>query len=65
MIHSARFKEMWFGKAPMRSQMAHRKYDLAVWSKIIHCCHGSIRILVDIKTEVAFADVKEKKLLKE
>lgn len=44
----------------MRSHMAHRKCDMAVWSEIIHCSHGSIRILVDIKTEVAVADVKEK-----
>lgn len=45
--------------------MVYRKYDLVVWSKIIYCCYGSIRILVDIKIEVVFVDVKEKKLLKE
>lgn len=44
----------------MRSHMAHRKCDMAVWSEIIHHGHGSIRILVDMKTEVAVADVKEK-----
>ena len=40
--------------------MAYRKCDMAVWSEIIHCSHGCIRILVDMKTEVAVADVKEK-----
>lgn len=30
------------------------------FGKIIHCTHGSIRILVDTKIEGAFADVKEK-----
>ena len=44
----------------MRSHTAHRKCDVAVWSEIIHCSHRSIRILVDMKTEVAVTDVKEK-----
>lgn len=60
MMYSARFEAMWFRKAPMRSQTAHRKCDVAVCSEIIHCSHRSIRILADMKTEMAVTGVKEK-----
>lgn len=40
------------GRLLMRSQKAYRKYNSAIWCKIIPCSHGSTRILVNIKTEV-------------